>query len=80
MMTNISRAGAFIEGANGAHLELGKTFVLNFGPLTGIQAEVVHVSASGSGVEFGPTREQARLIRQYVRDLALTPVGESAPV
>lgn len=80
MMTNISRAGAFIEGARGTSLELGKTFSLNFGPLTGLQAEVVHVSEQGAGVEFSPTREQARQIRHYVQDLALTPVGETAPV
>ena len=76
MIMNISLSGIFVEGASGVVLEVGKSYRLNFGPLSGVQAEVVHDYKSGYGLEFNPTIEQRSLLKQYVADLAETPIGE----
>ena len=73
---NISATGIFFEGGSGVILEVGKVYRLNFGPMAGLQAEVVHDYKKGYGMEFTPTLEQKKLIMQYVADLAETPIGE----
>ena len=77
LITNISRSGAF---ATGSGLKMGAVIQLQFGSISDLEAEVVHVSDTGFGLEFNPKREQTRQIKQFVRDLAAAPVGESAPV
>jgi hypothetical protein len=78
-VTNISRSGAFVEGASGQGPEVGNIIEVNLGTLSGLKGEVVHASDRGFGLEFNPTREQRREIAKLVRSLDGPPIGEVSP-
>jgi hypothetical protein len=81
MATNISRSGAFIE-IKGGRLEMGRVLRMKLGPISELEAEVVHVAVgtaggigTGYGIEFRPSGNQSSELKKLVQEVASEPLG-----